>query len=157
MTTNADNPSVSTPTAPSPTDEAPVAEVAQARQAAVTVARSFVEAFSTRDHEALAATLNYPHVRLANGRFGTVDSAEAFIALSQAGDSRLERERFHHSELRELEPIQTSADKVHLRIINDRVNLDGEVYLSFNTLWIATLQAEHWGIQFRSSYLGVTS
>ena len=59
--------------------------------AAIAVARQFIVMFNDQNHDALAATLNYPHVRLANDRF--------------------------------------------------------------DTLWIATLDDGHWGIQFRSSFL----
>ena len=31
---------------------------------------------------------------------------------------------------------------------------DGSIYHRFKSLWIATEQDGHWGIQFRSSYLG---
>lgn len=30
-------------------------------------ARAFIDAFNAQNHEALAATLNYPHIRLAGG------------------------------------------------------------------------------------------
>lgn len=122
-------------------------------EAAMGIARAFVAAFSARDHETLATTLNYPHVRLAEGRFATIESAVEFVERSRKGDRRLERENFGYSGLRELEAIQAGADKVHLRIINDRHHPDGTVYMTFNTLWIATLQDGKWGIQFRSSYL----
>lgn len=122
--------------------------------AAMDAAQAFVTAFSAQDHEALAATLNYPHVRLAGGRFVTFDDAAAFIERSKRNEPRLVEENFGYSVLRELEPIQVGNDKVHLRIINDRHHPNGEVYMSFDTLWIATLQDGHWGIKFRSSYLG---
>ena len=125
----------------------------EAAAAARETAQAFVVAFSDQDHQRLAGTLNYPHVRLAEGRFHTFDSAEAFIERSRRVAPRLVEENFGYSNLRELEPFQIGPDKVHLRIINDRHHPDGEVYLSFNTLWIATLQDGHWGIQFRSSYL----
>ncbi len=124
-------------------------------KAAIAVAQAFVTAFSEQDHEALAATLNYPHVRLAGGRFFTFENAAAFVERSRKAHPRLVVENFGYSVLRELEPIQVGADKVHLRIVNDRHHPDGEVYKSFDTLWIATLQDDHWGIQFRSSYLEV--
>ena len=34
-----------------------------------------------------------------------------------------------------------------------RCHEDGSVYNTFDTLWIATCDDGHWGIQFRSSYL----
>ncbi len=128
-------------------------ELAAAAEAGVATAQAFVSAFSDQDHERLAATLNYPHVRLAEGAFYTTENAAAFVERSRRAQQRLIDQNFGYSNLRELEPIQVGPDKVHLRIINDRHHPDGEVYMSFNTLWIATLQDGHWGIQFRSSYL----
>ncbi|MBT3533472.1 MAG: hypothetical protein HN478_06315, partial [Rhodospirillaceae bacterium] len=49
--------------------------------------------------------------------------------------------------------IQSGPDKVHLRLEIDRCHEDDTVYNKFDTLWIATRQDGHWGIQFRSSYL----
>ena len=49
--------------------------------------------------------------------------------------------------------VHASNDKVHMSLAIDRCHEDGTVYNQFDTLWIATLQDEHWGIQFRSSYL----
>lgn len=130
-----------------------VSEYPQEVAAALETAEAFVTAFSARDYETLAATLNYPHVRLAEGRFATIDSPEAFVERCKKVDSRLVAENFGYSRLRELEAIQAGPDKVHLRIINDRHHPDGTVYMTFDTLWIATNQDGNWGIQFRSSYL----
>ena len=49
--------------------------------------------------------------------------------------------------------VHEGPDKVHLSLNYDRCREDGSVYNSFDTLWVATLQDGHWGIQFRSSYL----
>ncbi|MXY58390.1 MAG: hypothetical protein F4Y41_18720, partial [Gammaproteobacteria bacterium] len=64
---------------------------------AIAVAKAFVETFNAQDHERHAATLNYPHIRLANGRFTTIENAEAFIAGSKRGESRLQEEGWHHT------------------------------------------------------------
>ena len=49
--------------------------------------------------------------------------------------------------------IHVGEDKVHLSIKSHQVTRSGDIYNSFETLWIVTLNAQHWGIQFRSSYL----
>ena len=56
----------------------------------------FVDAFNRQDHEAHARALNYPHVRLANGRFLNVDSKEQFREISVKGEVRLAEEGWHH-------------------------------------------------------------
>ena len=122
-------------------------------EAGISAAKAFIDAFNAQDHEALAATLNYPHVRLANGRFVTVASAEEFVTRSAKGTAILEAEGWDHTELTKVDVVHAGPEKVHLALSIDRCHEDGEVYNHFETLWIATLDAEHWGIQFRSSYL----
>jgi len=116
-------------------------------------ARAFIAAFNAQDHAALAETLNYPHMRLANGTFQTIPSLEAFIEGSRRGRAGLEAEGWDHTVAASVEVVHEGPDKVHLAITNDRCRPDGSVYNRFETLWIVTLQEGHWGVQFRSSYL----
>ena len=122
-------------------------------EAARAAVDAFIEAFNAQHHEQLADTLNFPHVRLANGRFVTIDSAAEFVARSRKGKALLEAEGWHHTTLRSIEIIHSGPDKVHMALTIDRCHTDGTVYNQFQTFWIATLQDGHWGIQFRSSYL----
>ena len=124
-----------------------------AEESAVGAARAFLVAFNAQDPIALAAALNYPHVRLAAGRFRTIESAEALVKLSRAGRAALAAEGWHHTVLVALDVVQSGADKVHLTLRIDRCHEDDTVYNRFDTLWIATLKDGHWGIAFRSSYL----
>lgn len=121
--------------------------------AAQAVAERFIAAFNAQDHDALAETLNYPHVRLANGRFTTIDAKADFVALSALGKTQLAAEGWDHTVTTQLVIVHSGPDKVHLALTNDRCRADGTVYNQFATLWIVTLQDGHWGIQFRSSYL----
>ena len=113
----------------------------------------FIDTFNAQDHKEHAKSLNYPHVRLANGRFARLESAEQFEKQSAANEARLKAEGWHHTDVRSLEIVHEGEDKVHVAITNDRCHTDGTVYKSFDTFWIATLVDGHWGIQFRSSYL----
>lgn len=114
---------------------------------------NFIKSFNAQDHHAHAKSLNYPHIRLANGRFARIESAEDFEKMSAANEARLQAEGWHHTEVRSLEIIHDGDDKVHVAITNDRCHSDGTVYNTFETFWIATLVDDHWGIQFRSSFL----
>ena len=125
----------------------------EAEKAAIDAANAFMDAFNAQDHEALAATLNYPHVRLATGRFMTVDSHDDFVKMARGNRKHLEAEGWHHTVNTHLSVVHSGEDKVHLSLAHDRCHEDGTCYLTFDTLWIATLQDGHWGIQFRSSYL----
>jgi len=130
-----------------------MSDVSATHSPATGAAQAFIEAFNAHDHEKLAGTLNYPHVRLAGGRFVTVDSAADFVTRSRKGSSELAAENWDHTVLRHIEVIHSGPDKVHMALSIDRCHADGGVYNRFDTLWIATLQDGHWGIQFRSSYL----
>lgn len=115
--------------------------------------RCFIETFNAQDHTQHAKALNYPHIRLANGRFARLDSEEQFAEISAANETRLRGEGWDHTVVRTLEFVHEGEDKVHIAITNDRCHEDGTVYKSFETFWIATVVDGHWGIQFRSSYL----
>ena len=125
----------------------------QAEKAAVEAANAFMDAFNAQDYEALASSLNYPHIRLANGRFATIATHADFVKQSAAVRQHLEAEGWHHTDNTHLEVVHGGDDKVHMSLTHDRCHEDGTPYLTFDTLWIATLQDGHWGIQFRSSYL----
>ena len=120
---------------------------------AKSVASAFIEAFNNQDHHELAGTLNYPHIRLALGRFYTISSKEDFINLSQNSEEALRKEGWDHTVVESMETVHEGDDKVHLAIKNHRIDESGAIYNSFDTLWIVTLDHDHWGIQFRSSYL----
>tara|TARA_B100001146_G_scaffold54542_1_gene47836 strand:+ start:11137 stop:11520 length:384 start_codon:yes stop_codon:yes gene_type:complete len=120
---------------------------------AIATARAFIDAFNSQDHERLAGTLNYPHTRLALGRFRTFESAQESVVASTAAEPRLDDEGWHHSIIAEIEAVHVSDDKVHLAMTVERCHEDGTVYNTFDTLWIATLDENHWGIKFRSSFL----
>ena len=123
------------------------------KAAAMQAAEDFISMFNAQDHQGLAGTLNYPHVRFANGRFVTIDSGEDFAARSERGAAILSAEGWHHTVLRSIEVVHSAETKVHLALEIDRCREDGSVYNQFDTLWIATCPDGHWGIQFRSSYL----
>ncbi|MFT7652594.1 MAG: hypothetical protein ACI9ON_001762 [Limisphaerales bacterium] len=122
-------------------------------EAAKTTASQFIRAFNDLDHGALARTLNFPHTRLAQGRFVTIETASEFVKLSQKSEKTLLAEGWHHTALRTIEPVHAGSNKVHLAMTIDRCQSDGTVYNAFDTFWIATLVDDHWGIQFRSSFL----
>ena len=123
------------------------------REAAVAAMQGFIDAFNAQDHEALADTLNYPHIRLANGAFTEIPTRAAFLERSRAGQARLEAEGWARTTVAKVVAIHVGSDKVHLAITNERRHADGTVYKRFDTFWIATCVDGHWGIQFRSSYL----
>lgn len=125
----------------------------ETRKAGIAAVHAFTDTFNAQDHERHAESLNYPHIRLANGKFARIESAEQFVEMSKRSAPFLAEEGWHHTTVASLEVMHSGKDKVHIALRNDRCHADGTVYHSFNTLWIATLVDGHWGIQFRSSFL----
>ncbi|MDE0349280.1 MAG: hypothetical protein OXM56_06200, partial [Gammaproteobacteria bacterium] len=117
------------------------------REAAIAAMQGFIDAFNAQNHEALADTLNYPHIRLANGAFTEIPTREAFIERSRAGKQRLEAEGWARTTVGKVVAIHVGQDKVHLALTNERRHADGKVYKRFDTFWIATCVDGHWGIQ----------
>jgi len=113
--------------------------------------RSYIDAFNQLDSAAMADAFNFPHIRLANGTFSVFESRDDFVRRFDANKTALQVEGWHHTAIESLEAVHAVPDKVHLAIEYTRRRADDSVYSRFNSLWIATLQNGHWGIQFRSS------
>ena len=122
-------------------------------EAGTAVARAYMDAFNRGDISGQADTFNFPHIRLAEGRFAVTETRDAYLKNGPRIQAVLEEEGWHHTVLESLEVIQEGPDKVHRVIENARRRADDTIYNRFKTLWIATLQDGHWGTQFRSSYL----
>ncbi|ETW95473.1 MAG: hypothetical protein ETSY1_30475 [Candidatus Entotheonella factor] len=113
--------------------------------------RAFIEAFNLLDSAAMADAFNFPHIRLASGKFAIFETRDDFVRRFDANKPALEAEGWHHTVIESLEAVHAVPDKVHLAVEYTRRHADDAVYSRFNSLWIATLQDGHWGIQFRSS------
>ena len=116
--------------------------------------QAFLDAFNRVDLPAIAGSLNFPHIRLNKGTFTIFESREDYIRKSAKLKANLEAEGWHHTTLEKVDVIHATDDKVHMTLAFTRRRADDSVYSPFETLWIATLQDGHWGIAFRSSYLG---
>ena len=116
------------------------------RDQAKLAASNFSHAFNAQDHQAIAKTLNYPHIRLAKGEFQAIANQEELALLSEQDENRLGNESWDHTVVESMEPIHVGEDKVHLTIKNHQVTKSGDIYDGFETLWIATLNDHHWGI-----------
>lgn len=127
--------------------------IESAKAAARQAVDAFLEAFNRADPIALAGTLNYPHIRFAGGTVTVFANRAEFIARRESLKASLQGEGWHRSVLESIEVVHADENKVHLSLRYTRRRADDSVYNEFHTLWIATCQNGHWGIQFRSSYL----
>ena len=109
----------------------------------------FMAAFNARDLKAYAATFNYPSVRIASGRVIVLDGPNShpvgmFDWLAAQG--------WHHSAWDHRKVIHASEDKVHFDTRFTRYREDGSKVGTYDSLYVITKQAGHWGVQARSSF-----
>ena len=125
-------------------DEDPVA-------AAMKSLDDYMEAFNARDAKAWAATLNYPHIRIASGTVVISQTAEEYASRMDF-DAFAERFGWDHSKWDKREVINAQADKVHFNTTFSRYNKAGEKIATYDSLYIVTKQDGHWGTLARSSF-----
>ncbi|MCG8414566.1 MAG: hypothetical protein MI746_10155 [Pseudomonadales bacterium] len=123
--------------------------VEQAIAGAMTALDEFMLHFNSRDMEAWATTLNYPHVRFASGSVTVWDSAQEFA--QGATFERLPRTGWDHSAWLSRDVVMAAEGKVHVQTVFQRYNADDEIIGTYESLYIVTLQNGHWGTQARSS------
>ena len=126
-------------------DERPEAPEA----AALAVLDRFMTALNAGDQLALAATLHFPHYRLAQGRLQVWDRPEDYTLdgfRSRAG-SDWARSAWDFRTVTGAGP-----DKVHLDVQFTRYRADGSVLGRFRSLWVVACLDGRWGAQLRSSF-----
>jgi hypothetical protein len=123
-------------------------EHADAVAAAMKVLDDFMAAFNARDLAAWDATFNFPSVRLASNK----------LVLINAGDHKPEMfargalAEWHHSAWERRDVIHAGADKVHIDTRFTRYRADGSVIGGFDSIYVVTNEAGHWGVKIRSSF-----
>ena len=124
------------------------ADESEAVTAALAVLDRHMAALNARDPVALAATLHFPHYRLAGGRMQVWQQPDNYFAdfLARAGDG------WHHSAWDARVPIAATAEKVHLDVAFTRFRADGSSLGHFRSLWVVARLAGRWAAQLRSSF-----
>jgi hypothetical protein len=122
--------------------------------AAMAIADEFLATFNALDAAGHAATLAYPHVRLASGTvriWETIDEATEQMTTSMA----LIRDRlgWDHSEWDHKRLIHDGDGKVHLDVQFTRYRTDGSVIGVYPAVYVVVeTDPGRWRIQARSSY-----
>ena len=126
------------------------AEEATPEQHAMRVLDEFMAAFNARDEAAWAATLHFPHVRIASGTTRLDPTPDAMFA---AFDFEQFEKRFgwHHSAWLSREVVQQGPDKVHVAVRFARYRADGSVLAEFDSLYVVALREGRWAVAGRSS------
>ena len=121
--------------------------------AAFEIADEFLRTFNALDAAGHAATLAYPHVRLASGTvriWETIEDATEQMATNMA----LIRDRlgWDHSEWDHKRLIHAGPGKVHLDVQFTRYRPDGSVIGVYPAVYVVVQTDDGWRIQARSSY-----
>ncbi|HYC46853.1 MAG TPA: hypothetical protein VED01_15365 [Burkholderiales bacterium] len=125
-------------------------EHADSIAAAICVLEAHFDALNVGDAAALAATLHFPHYRLAGTRMQVWQTPENYLAdfHARAGEG------WHHSEWDFRNVIAASADKVHFETQFTRYRIDGSMMGSYRSIWVVTYIGGRWAAQLRSSFAG---
>jgi hypothetical protein len=116
--------------------------------AALDVMHEHIKALNSRDSEAIAATLHFPHYRLTGGRLKTWQTYHDYLDDFQqrAGTE------WGYSEWGELNVIHADETKVHIDVRVDRFRSDGSLLTSFRSIWVVSQINGVWAAQLRSSF-----
>jgi hypothetical protein len=120
---------------------------------AMAVTERFLETFNDGAARAHAATLAYPHVRLASAQvriWQCLDDAVA--AMERAIPALRDGAGWHHSEWDHRRVIHTGNEKVHLDVQFTRYREDGSVIGVYPAVYVIVDQGGDWLIQCRSSF-----
>ena len=129
------------------------ADPAAAADAAVETTERFLATFNAGDASGHAATLAYPHVRLASGRVRIWESIdEAIPQMEQAIRALRERVGWDHSRWDHRRVIHIGLGKVHLDVQFTRYRADGSVIGVYPAVYVIVEQDGRWLIQCRSSF-----
>ncbi|ASL47881.1 hypothetical protein bAD24_III10820 [Burkholderia sp. AD24] len=110
----------------------------------------FMAALNEHDARKMDATMHFPHLRLADGKFRVYEKAgenpmDLFSRLKDEDDWK-----YSHWDRREL--IQFNEQKAHYSLSYIRYRSDDSVIGRYESLYILTCQDGGWGIQARSSF-----
>lgn len=116
--------------------------------AAMGVMDAHLVGLNAKDRDAIAATLHFPHHRLASGRLQTWETPATYLDdfFARAGDG------WSHSVWDRRNVIAAGPDKVHLDVTFTRYRADNSSLGTFRSLWILTLHEGRWAAAFRSSF-----
>jgi hypothetical protein len=130
-----------------------VTENTETNQHASAAVERYLDGFNKRDANIMADGFNFPHVRLAKGQFVSIPDAQTFINTQAQVTELLRAEGWDHMTKESMSIVQSGPGKVHLAVHMVRRNSSGQPIHDFNSLWIVTEHEDHWGVQFRSSFL----
>src|SRR5262245_8536895 len=125
----------------------------EAVDGALAVTDAFLATFNAGDAPGHAATLAYPHVRLASGTVRIWnDIDEAVPAMELAIAALRDRAGWDHSEWDHRNVIHARGEKVHLDVQFTRYRANGSVIGVYPAVYVILRNPTSWLIQCRSSF-----
>lgn len=123
-------------------------EEGAAAAAALDVLDKHIAALNARDPAAIAATLHFPHYRLAGAGMRVWETPARYFDdfRARAGGD------WHRSAWDFRRVIAASNEKVHLDVQFTRYRSDGSAIASYRSIWVVTLIDGRWAAQLRSSF-----
>ncbi|HYZ90762.1 MAG TPA: hypothetical protein VFA34_00040 [Actinomycetota bacterium] len=113
---------------------------------------AFLSTFNDGDAGGHAATLAYPHVRIASGRVRIWESIEQAVPAMEQAMAAIRKAGWDHSEWDHRNVIHAGEDKVHLDVQFTRYRTDGSVIGEYPAVYVIVNQDGRWLIQCRSSF-----
>ena len=120
--------------------------------AAIATTDAFLQTFNEGDARGHAATLAYPHVRLASGRVRIWESLDEAVPAMEQGIAALRASGWDHSVWDHRNVIHAGDAKVHLDVQFTRFRGDDSVIGVFPAVYVIVDQDGRWLIQCRSSF-----
>ncbi len=124
---------------------------ADAEAAALASLDDYMAAFNARDEMAWAATLNFPHVRIAGDQVRLWKDVDEYADYMDF-DAFTRHFSWDHSAWDQKTVVQSTHNKVHIAVTFSRYDKDNTKIATFESMYIVTLQDGHWGTQARSSF-----
>ena len=116
------------------------------------VLQRHAETINDRDLAAYCETMNYPFTyQNYNGVALTIDNAsEVGVKENPPWEIILQTDPdWSHTEFDQVEELARSVSSAVFKVVFRRLDKSGNDDGTFQAIWIATRQGEHWGIQFR--------
>ena len=123
-----------------------------AEEMAMRAMDEFLSGFNAKDPKAWAASLNYPHVRIASSSVTVWENAEDFAKSAVDSFTRLQEGGWDHSVWDSREAVQVTEDKVHIVVQFSRFTAEDKRFATFESLYVVTQKDGPWGTQARSSF-----
>ncbi len=115
--------------------------------AALAAVHAFNQAWNSHDAAALAGSLHYPQVRVADGLVEIWDTADAYLAGPEPGRQRT----WYETRIESAKVVQAASNGVNVAVSISRLGRDRRVLTTDEGVLLVTLRGGAWKVQARST------